>query len=55
MGDNDKMNLRDGAKKRSTDATLRVDDEEDTLYEDGLELEDESKPFTGKDGRDDTV
>jgi hypothetical protein len=41
-------------KARNTDSTLHLDDEEDTLYEDGLDLEDESGPLTGKDGRDDT-
>jgi hypothetical protein len=41
-------------KTRNTDSTLRLDDEEDTLYEDGLDLEDNSGPLTGKDGRDDT-
>jgi hypothetical protein len=41
-------------KTRNTDTTLRLDGEEDTLYDDGLELEDDSKPLTGKDGRDDT-
>jgi hypothetical protein len=41
-------------KNRSTDTTLRLDGEEDTLYEDGLEVEDGSGPLTGKDGRDDT-
>ena len=41
-------------KTRNTDATLRLDGEEDTLYEDGLEVEDGSVPLTGKDGRDDT-
>jgi hypothetical protein len=41
-------------KARNTDTTLRLDGEEDTLYEDGLELEDGSAPLTGKDGRDDT-
>jgi hypothetical protein len=41
-------------KNRNTDSTLRLDAEEDTLYEDGLDLEDESGPLTGKDGRDDT-
>ena len=41
-------------KKLNTDSTLRLDGEEDTLYEDGLELEDHSGPLTGKDGRDDT-
>jgi hypothetical protein len=44
-----------GAEKtRNTDATLRLDGEEDTLYEDGLELENDSLPLTGKDGRDDS-
>jgi hypothetical protein len=41
-------------KSRNTDSTLRLDDEADTLYEDGLDLEDDSGPLTGKDGRDDT-
>ena len=41
-------------KKRNTDTTLRLDGEEDTLYEDGLEIEDHSGPLTGQDGRDDT-
>ena len=41
-------------KTRNTDSTLRLDDEEDTLYDDGLELDDDSPPLTGKDGRDDT-
>jgi len=41
-------------KTRNTDSTLRVDGEEDTLYDDGLELDDDSPPLTGKDGRDDT-
>ncbi len=41
-------------KTRNTDATLRLDGEEDTLYDDGLEVEDGSAPLTGKDGRDDT-
>jgi hypothetical protein len=44
----------DFEKTRNTDATLRLDGEEDTLYDDGLELEDDSAPLTGKDGRDDT-
>ena len=43
------------AKKRNTDTTLRLDGEEDTLYEDGLEVEDNSGILTGKDGRDDTA
>ncbi|HEX3949600.1 MAG TPA: hypothetical protein VHW95_07100 [Steroidobacteraceae bacterium] len=41
-------------KTRNPDATLHMDDEEDTLYDDGLELDDSSAPLTGKDGRDDT-
>jgi hypothetical protein len=41
-------------KARNTDTTLRLDGEEDTLYDDGLEVEDHSGPLTGKDGRDDT-
>lgn len=41
-------------KTRNPDATLRLDGEEDTLYDDGLELEDDSAPLTGQDGRDDT-
>jgi hypothetical protein len=42
-------------KTRNPDSTLRLDGEEDTLYDDGLELDDDSPPLTGKDGRDDTV
>ncbi len=41
-------------KTRNPDATLHLDGEEDTLYDDGLELEDDSGPLTGKDGRDDS-
>jgi hypothetical protein len=41
-------------KSRNTDTTLRIDDEEDTLYEDGLEIEDDSSALTGINGRDDT-
>ena len=43
-------------KTHNTDTTLRLNGEEDTLYDDGLEdLEDDSAPLTGKDGRDDTI
>jgi hypothetical protein len=43
------------AKTRNTDTTLRLDGEKDTLYEDGLEIDEgSSAPLTGKDGRDDT-
>jgi hypothetical protein len=42
-------------KARKTDQTLRLDGEEDTLYEDGLEVEDDSRPLTGIDGRDDST
>jgi hypothetical protein len=41
-------------KARNPDATLHLDNEEDTLYDDGLEVDDDSAPLTGKDGRDDT-
>ncbi|HEY2464953.1 MAG TPA: hypothetical protein VGI32_12925 [Steroidobacteraceae bacterium] len=41
-------------KTRNPDGTLHLDDEEDTLYDDGLEVDDDSAPLTGKDGRDDT-
>jgi hypothetical protein len=41
-------------KTRNTDATLRLDGEEDTLYDDGLEIDDDPAPLTGKDGRDDS-
>lgn len=41
-------------KTRNPDATLHLDGEEDTLYDDGLELEDDSGALTGKDGRDDS-
>jgi hypothetical protein len=37
-----------------TDDVLRTDDEEDTLYEDGLELENDERPLTGINGRDDS-
>ena len=39
---------------QSTDQVLRTDGEEDTLYEDGLELENNSKPLKGINGKDDT-
>jgi hypothetical protein len=41
-------------KQRNTDTVLRVDGEPDTLYEDGLEIEVDSRPLTGADGVDDT-
>jgi hypothetical protein len=41
-------------KRRNPDETLHLDNEEDTLYDDGLELDDDPAPLTGKDGRDDT-
>ena len=46
----------DAARQQSedTDAVLRTDDEEDTLYEDGLELENDERPLTGINGRDDS-
>jgi hypothetical protein len=46
---------RKKATKGNTDTVLRLNDEEDTLYEDGLEVEDDSTPLTGINGRDDTT
>jgi hypothetical protein len=43
------------APKGGADTVLRLDDEEDTLYNDGLELEDDSSPLTGINGRDDST
>jgi hypothetical protein len=43
------------APKGGADTVLRLDDEEDTLYDDGLEVEDDSSPLTGINGRDDSV
>jgi hypothetical protein len=33
------------SKKRNPDAVVRVDGEEDTLYSDGLEVEDDTPPL----------
>jgi hypothetical protein len=41
-------------KGQDTDKVVRTDDEEDTLYQDGLKLENDSRPFTGINGKDDT-
>jgi hypothetical protein len=41
-------------KARNTDTTLRLNGEKDTLYDDGLDVEDSSAPLTGIAGRDDT-
>ena len=40
-------------KKRNPDDVIRTDDEEDTLYDDGLELEDGTPPLgtTGGDAK----
>ncbi len=43
------------APKGGADTVLRLDDEEDTLYNDGLEVEDDSSPLTGINGRDDST
>ena len=43
------------APKGNTDTVLRLDGEEDTLYDDGLEVEDDSSPLTGINGRDDST
>jgi hypothetical protein len=42
-------------KARNTDTVIRLDDEEDTLYDDALDLEDDSSPLTGINGRDDST
>jgi hypothetical protein len=36
-------------KRRNPDTAVRVDDEEDTLYSDGLELEDDTPPLIAPD------
>ena len=41
-------------QSEDTDQVLRTDGEEDTLYEDGLDLEPDSHPLTGINGRDDS-
>ena len=41
-------------KKRNPDTVVRVDNEEDTLYTDGLELEDETPPLVTTPGNDST-
>jgi hypothetical protein len=43
------------AKPRHADTELHLDGEEDTLYDDALDLEDDSSPLTGINGRDDTT
>ena len=40
----------DYLKKRNPDTTVRVDNEPDSLYTDGLEIEDDTPPM-GTDGR----
>ena len=54
--DEQRTDVERSAKQQSesTDQVLRTDDEEDTLYEDGLDLENDSAPLTGINGRDDT-
>jgi hypothetical protein len=42
------------SQSQDTDQVLRTDGEEDTLYDDGLELEDGSRPLKGINGKDDT-
>ncbi len=42
------------AKKRNPDTVLRTDNEEDTLYDDGLELDDDTPPLINTDGTDGT-
>ena len=38
------------SRKQNPDAVVRVDNEEDTLYDDGLELEDDTPPLVNNDG-----
>jgi hypothetical protein len=45
----------DYKQNRNPDAELRDNEGEDTLYDDGLELEDDLKPLTGVNGDDDSV
>jgi hypothetical protein len=44
----------DYAKRRKTDDVIRTDGEKDSLYDDGIELDDDSDPLTGINGADDT-
>lgn len=44
----------DPSNNTKTDQTLRLDGEKDTLYDDGLEIEDDSRTLTGIDGQDDS-
>jgi hypothetical protein len=44
----------DYAQRANPDAVIRTDGEEDTLYEDGIELDDDSDPLTAINGADDT-
>jgi len=37
-------------QERNPDTVVRVDDEEDTLYGDGLELDDDAPPLVNNDG-----
>ena len=40
------------AKKRNPDRVLRTDNEKDSLYDDGLELDDDTPPLINTDGTD---
>ena len=42
------------AKRRNPDTELRTDDEPDSLYDDGIDIEDDSRPLTGINGDDDS-
>ena len=41
-------------KARTPDTVVRTDGEKDTLYNDGLEIEDDTPPFVGTPGIDST-
>ena len=43
--DDGESELRDRKKTRNPDATVRVDDEKDDLYSDGLDVEDDTPPL----------
>ncbi len=42
------------SRTRNPDTVLRTDGEKDTLYNDGLDIEDDTPPFKGTPGNDST-
>ena len=55
LGGAEQQKAVDHNQSRNPDTTLRTNGEEDTLYDDGLELEDDLRPLTGVDGKDDSL